>query len=185
MTLSCAEYHWKDIERLIKERMQMGGLDPDLFDTNRVKFINQYTLVVQEYFQERVKLWLNTVGKKLFKIKHYWLRFEFAPSRGQIHAHLIIITDHMKELEQIFKLKDNQKSQAEFIHEWLSKSFHVTARTETPTSQVEEDNIQTTHPSTKYFSNIMDNIKEDKLKCQLLLQNHKCSKYCMRKRKIL
>ena len=31
MTLSCAEHQWKDIERLIKQRMQMAGTDPNFF----------------------------------------------------------------------------------------------------------------------------------------------------------
>ena len=52
MTLSCAEHQWKDIERLIKQRMQMAGTDPNFFDQNPTKWINDYSIVVQEYFSE-------------------------------------------------------------------------------------------------------------------------------------
>ena len=64
LTFSCAEYQWEDIKRLIRERFRLGGLpEPDL-DKNLVELVNDYTLIVQEYFQLRMKVWLETVGKK-------------------------------------------------------------------------------------------------------------------------
>jgi hypothetical protein len=49
--------------RLIEEHFMIAGLSlPDL-DKKWVQIVNDYTLVVQEYFQERVKLWLSTVGE--------------------------------------------------------------------------------------------------------------------------
>ena len=53
-----------------------------------------------QYFQERVKLWFNTVGKEVFEITNYWARYEFAPGRGQIHAHVLCISSN-KELEAL------------------------------------------------------------------------------------
>ena len=83
---------WPDIKRLILDRFAVAGLEvPDL-DKSFVQIVNDYTLIVQEYFQERVKIWLSTIGAKIFHIKHYWLRYEFAPSRGQIHAHMLSMT---------------------------------------------------------------------------------------------
>ena len=41
--------------------------------------VNDFANVIQEYFQERVVSWLDTVGKAIFDIKHYWIRYEFAP----------------------------------------------------------------------------------------------------------
>lgn len=35
ITLSCAEYHWKDIERLIQERCMIGGLPPPDFSKGK------------------------------------------------------------------------------------------------------------------------------------------------------
>jgi hypothetical protein len=84
---------WKDVRRLIIDRFEAAGLPvPDL-NKGWVEIVYDYTLIDQEYFQERVKVWVETVGKRIFKIKHYWLRFEFSPSRGQIHAHFLAITD--------------------------------------------------------------------------------------------
>jgi hypothetical protein len=94
ITLSCAEYMWPDIKRLICERLNIAGQDVPNFDKSFVQLVNDYTLVVQEYFQERVKIWLSTIGTKVFHIKHYWLRYEFAPSRGQIHAHILAIHEN-------------------------------------------------------------------------------------------
>ena len=114
ITLSCAEYLWPDIKRLIKERLTIAGLDvPDL-ETSFVQIINDYTLIVQEYFQERVKIWLSTIGAKVFHIKHYWLRYEFAPSRGQIHAHMLVIHYNPKVMEPYYTNIKNMKSKKNF-----------------------------------------------------------------------
>ena len=109
ITMSCAEYYWPDISRLLKERFDFPGvrnpLGPAYEDgrINTVSNVNDYTIVVQEYFQKRVQHWLDTVGKDIFKIKHHWCWFEFAPIRGQIHAHMLVVTDHNKLLKDSMK----------------------------------------------------------------------------------
>ena len=80
ITLSCAEYLWPDIKQLIKDRFTAAGLDAPDLDISFVQLVNDYTLIVQEYFQEQVKICLSTIGAKVFHIKYYWLRYEFAPS---------------------------------------------------------------------------------------------------------
>jgi len=94
ITLSCAEYYWPDLIRVVNERIKlctgtMGTLSPD--KPGLVAAMNAHSGVVQEFFQIRVKEWLETVGRRIFNIGHYWVRYEFAPSRGQIHAHLLAI----------------------------------------------------------------------------------------------
>ena len=60
-------------------------------------------------------------------INHYWLRYEFAPLRGQIHAHMLVITDHNKFLRSAMdKFKDHTKM-ADILSEWMEKSFGMTA----------------------------------------------------------
>src|SRR5688572_21531971 len=119
ITLSCAEYMCPDIKRLIRERFEIAGLDiPDL-DKSFVQIVNDYTLIVQEYFQERVKIWLSTIGTKIFHIKHYWLRYEFAPSRGQIHAHMLAIHENPYVMEPFYNCSNNKKKQEEFLHQWM------------------------------------------------------------------
>jgi hypothetical protein len=50
-------------------------------------------LVVQEFFHLRVDEYLKTIGFHAFGLTHYWGWFEFEKSRGQIHLHLLAITN--------------------------------------------------------------------------------------------
>ena len=96
ITLSCAEHHWKDIIRLLQQRLNIARSDASECYVGSPKLsqhLNDYSIVVQECFQNRVKMWLNAVGKHAFDIKHCWVRYEFAPGCGQTHAHLLAITD--------------------------------------------------------------------------------------------
>ncbi len=91
MTLSCAEYFWPDLKRILEEYiLQAEGksvnLELDHSTLNNV--LNGYTLVVQEFFHLRVQEYFKKIGINVFGIKYYWGRFEFAKSRGQIHLHL-------------------------------------------------------------------------------------------------
>ena len=100
LTLSCAEYHWKDLERLINEKRKLQGkkpLDMSIL-RHRINAMNEHSFIVQEYFFERVESFLKTFGKEILGIEHYFIRFEFAKSRGQIHAHLIAILGKLSKL---------------------------------------------------------------------------------------
>ena len=90
ITLSCAELMWPDIIDAVRERMRLAGEDDSECYAGSPKLtaiMNDYAVVVQEVFQQRVITWLETVGKEVFGIKHYWVRYEFAPGRGQIQGY--------------------------------------------------------------------------------------------------
>src|SRR6476620_10875542 len=91
---------------------------PDL-DKSFVQLVNDYTLIVQEYFQERVKIWLSSIGTKVFHIKHYWLRYEFASSIGQIHAHMMAIHENPKVMEPFYSNTTNRRKQEQFLTQWM------------------------------------------------------------------
>jgi hypothetical protein len=94
--LSCAEYFWPDLKRLLEEYILLAEnqtVDLSLNHNDLNKALNDYTLVVQEFFHLRVDAFLKTIGYETFGIKHFWGRFEFAKSRGQIHLHLLGIND--------------------------------------------------------------------------------------------
>ena len=55
----------------------------------RNKAVNDYAVVIQEFFIRRTEDYLSAVGKEVLGIEYYWLRFEFAKGRGQIHAHIL------------------------------------------------------------------------------------------------
>ena len=76
ITLSCAEYFWPDGVELLKNRLSIAGLDTSecfIGSPKLVQLVNDYTIVIQEYFQQRVITWLETVGKDVFDIEHYWV----------------------------------------------------------------------------------------------------------------
>ena len=245
ITLSCAEYYWPDISRLLTNRFECMGADSPLSQpytdgrVNTVRNVNDYTIVVQEYFQQRVENWLKTVGKHIFKIDHYWLRYEFAPSRGQIHAHMLAIsTEQNKLLQKVANKYRPMKSRGAILGKWMQDSFNMTAsiptidtagitvdvqltnctdahnqkasdmisdqktsaipglsqkRTRSQTNTVSKTGSVPTkefnfnHPSNHRFAdlNVQQNTRKDQTQLLLLLQNHKCSAYCMRKRRLL
>ena len=179
ITLSCAEYMWPDIKRLISEQLVLAGLDVPCLDKSFIQLVNDYTLVVQEYFQERVKIWLSSIGTKVFHIKHYWLRYEFAPSRGQIHAHILAIHENFSILQPYFELRTDKKKQADFLHDWMTKNLGMTAWF--PESYMKTNFDNKPHPSKCLFQDILLRQDEDFACCLQKLQMHKCSAYCMQK----
>ena len=133
ITLSCAEYMWADIIDKIKERMEIAGEDSSQGFVGSDKlcgFVNDYSIVVQEYFQQRVVAWLETVGKDVFNIKHYWVRYEFAPGRGQIHAHMLCIPADHVIYEQCYldiKCENGLEKRNERLSKWAFEHLGLTA----------------------------------------------------------
>jgi hypothetical protein len=184
ITLSCAEYHWQDIERLIMDRCEKGVLEIPDFIQRRAAIINDHSVVVQEYFHARVKLWLDTVGKDLFGIKHHWLRFEFAPSRGQIHIHMLAICNNLEFQEKCYELKDKKEELAAFVSSWLEETCGMTATCNSDLARELGADINVAHPSTLNFCDIpFCDEERDITLCQIKFQSHTCNGYCMRKRK--
>ena len=97
ITLSCAKYFWPDVIDLLRDRLKLAHIDDkDCYkgSPKLVQIVNDHSIVIQEYFQKRTITWLETVGKEILDIKHFWVRSEFAPGRGQIHAHLLAIPNN-------------------------------------------------------------------------------------------
>jgi hypothetical protein len=55
-TLSCAEYHCKDIEKLLNDRRNIAGDPPVSLSsvTEKVRAVYDYSIIIEEYFQARV-----------------------------------------------------------------------------------------------------------------------------------
>jgi hypothetical protein len=174
---------WPDIERSFSERLKIAGLDVPNLDKSFVQLVNDYTLVVQEYFQERVKIWLSTIGAKVFHIKHYWLRYEFAPSRGQIQAHILAIHENPSILQAYYELRTDKKKQEEFLHVIVTKEFGITAWFPENFNNINFDSKP--RPSKSFFKDMLPKQNEDFACCLQKLQFHKCSAFCMQKRSYL
>ena len=204
MTLSCAEYQWKDIENLVNKRRHIAGQTPlDLtILQNRINVMNDYTYIIQQYFQQRVQIFLSTYAKKQFGIDYYYVRFEFAKSRGQIHAHLVAILGNRIHFENfnalVYQYRFDPIRQAEVLDDWMCKVFNLTA---THPGIMTNGNLDLTkivppegnapkqpkiHPASQYLSDIID-IKHDWCQLSNYCEMHVCSNYCLlyeKKRKI-
>jgi hypothetical protein len=120
--------------------------------------------------------------RKLLGIKHYWLRFEFAPSRGQIHAHMLVICDNTDVLKHCQKMKGNRPKIAKFLASWLGDTLGMMASINS-SRYAKLELKKEPHPSMlRYGSLQCEELDKDLALCQLSLQQHKCSKYCMRDR---
>jgi hypothetical protein len=171
------------VQRLIKDRYEAAGLFAPNLNKSWVETVNDHTLIVQEYFQERVKIWLKTVGKKIFRIKHYWLRFEFTPSCGQIHVHMLAISSFKHVFERYSQFNENRPLQAEFLRLWSEKYLGMTCNVDKDISSTFEKDLEN-HPASKNYCDVEDN-EIDKAEVLLYLQQHSCGGYCMRPRKKL
>lgn len=182
MTLSCAEYFWPDLKRILEDFIlhaegRKVNLELDHSTLNNV--LNDYTLVVQEFFHLRVQEYFKTIGINVFGIKYYWGRFEFAKSRGQIHLHLLGITNNITAKDgiytKLYKCKGNQKKQAKLLARWARSNFNMTAEVRNNTLH----NSQKRSPCKKRFCQTKDLSTDQNELCHFC-QIHKCSDYCMR-----
>lgn len=186
ITLSCAEYLWADIIDKIKERMSIAGQDTSrcfVGSTGLAAIVNDYAIVVQEYFQNRVTKWLDTVGKKIFKIKYYWVRYEFAPGRGQIHAHLLAIPEEHNIYEQchndLHKENGNELRSIR-LGQWAEQNLGLTACVDDNFDDMKPE--EESHVSMR-FLDVRDMPELSDHDFQMLMkevQVHQCSGFCMR-----
>ena len=183
MTKSCADYFWPDIIRLVKERILIAtGEDIEISDEKkgRVKLINDYAAVVQEYFQERVVEWLATVGKDIFEISHYWVRYEFAPSRGQIHAHMLCISRDQSMNKALYMLRHSEKEQAALLSDWSERKIGLSATHSQPTTDhAQSDTNLSSNPVSIRYTDV-DDKEEDLQNLKEKVEIHRCNGYCLR-----
>ena len=175
----------------------MAGQEPiDMSELkNKINAMNEYTLIVQEYFVKRVESFLDIYGKEVFGIEHYYVRFEFAKSRGQIHAHLIAILGKNSKLisfnDMAYQYRHDLDKQANYLDQWMTEVLGLTGIFPGSDSH---DNISQAdivppegyakvkpdvHPSSKKLSSIINLNQDNKDLCNYC-QMHCCSDYCLR-----
>lgn len=188
ITLTCAEYQWADIVDIIRDRVAMEGGDPKQVDRNKpgfVQLVNQYALVVQEYFQHKVTTWLDTVGKELLGIEHYWIRYEFTPGRGQIHAHLLATSQDRfiyPMMARAWQRDKTGKLREQRLAHWASNRFGMTASVREGFDEIDKSKI--TNPTTLRFTDIADDPvaqTRDTEHLKYMVEIHDCSANCLRK----
>ena len=199
LTLSCAEYYWPDIIRLLEERIKIAdkrGECPELKKnkTALLKAVDEYSIVIQEYFSLRVNEWIETVGKKVFGIKHDWFRYEFAKGRGQIHIHMLCMLDNNKVMKEAYDSRDDKEKKVQILSNYMRSTFDLTAiHPATIWSHDESLNMEYVghpegnapkldymdEPSTKYLWEVEDDVED---KCWLCnsCEMHECNAFCLR-----
>ena len=209
MTLSCAEYFWPDLLEKLQERIWLAGgmkmspqdrkldskgqtIDLRNDSKQRNRAVNDYSLVVQEFFQARTKDFLDTVGKELFGIKHYWVRYEFAKGRGQIHAHLLAITDDIAN-HLAGQSAGSGTVTAEALAQMARERFDLTAIHPATSSSGQIDVSRVGKPEGFAESNIdpckkrlfeISDFEIDKVELVNVSQMHDCNAaYCLRHKK--
>lgn len=125
-----------------------------------------------------MKIWLDTVGKHIFNIRHHWCRFEFAPSRGQIHAHLLAICGDPSFNIAMHELRHDEEAQARLVQNFTKNAFNYEANVD---QAVYEDLSvdKSNSPCSVLFSDVGDK-GVDANHLLRFCQHHECSGYCLR-----
>ena len=157
---------------------------------SHVKRVCDQALLVQEHFQQRVTTFLETYGRNILGIKHHWVRYEFAKGRGQIHAHLLAITDDSSQ--PCAREGESIEQRCERVEKWVVDKFNMTAMhpSTLPSGYLDMSMVGqpegtlrtgTSSMSTRTFEK--SNFQSDVAQLCNCTQMHKCSCYCMRKEK--
>jgi hypothetical protein len=190
ITLSCAEYHWPDIIRLLNDRQshypssatapeKKGKKEAETKDI--IRLADDLCIVIQEFFQIRVKEFLDTVGREILGIRHHWLRYELAPSRGQVHAHMLAIADPkvQKFFKQIHAKQKEPDTQAQMLADWSNDLMRLSANLD-ETAFDKANVTPANNPCRKRYSEV-SNHTADENELMRFAEYHVCSeKYCMK-----
>lgn len=189
LTLSCAELWWPDLKRLLFDIVQntedhylghemMNEKDKEGNATK--KLVEMYSVVVQEFFQIRLQHWIDTIGKQIFRIKHYYIRYEFAKGRGMIHAHILAITEDNGICVQFYKTYVQDKDSIEatkLLSEYARNQLGLTADLPTVNSanclDASSKALQSRFCQCK---NVTEDLHSLCIDCHI----HECNKFCLR-----
>ena len=133
-----------------------------------------------------IQLELNLLG-----IKHYWAAFEFAAGRGQIHTHLLAITEHQSTiLKEFYHLRNDSSSnakQSNLISTYAKDVLELTANhpgylnNEEYTKEDLKKHQFLPSLSKRYIETDND-IDDQQCLCHCT-QLHYCNDFCMRQKK--
>lgn len=189
MTFSCAEFWWSDLEKMLVKRCK-GTEDEVLVQdmiqqedekkkmSAKTKILENYAAIVQEFFQIRLDNWMETVGKNVFNITHYYNRFEFAKGRGQIHAHMLAVTSDHHLIADFYKeyVENGNKFEGTRIYSKYARST-LAMTGEKPVLRPDEP-IPESPLSGRFCETLSINNDVSKLVEQTHM--HECNNYCLR-----
>ena len=200
MTFSCAEFYWKDVFRLLKDRESIAKGHPvsdEYVKTNYINLLNSYTLVVQEFFRFRFEAWMDLVGKDLYGIAHYYAKYEFAPGRGEVHVHLLAILKRSMFFQMVNELEEESEDmtkKADYLGTYAEQQFGMTAiHPDGETGGMEHINpsytkrkeLRENSACKRNYTDIpLEERDQDSINLMNFCAQHcKCSDYCLREKK--
>ena len=87
-----------------------------------------YSLLAQQFFQARLLSYVSEVLVPVFGVKHYWYRYEFAKSRGQIHFRMFAITSDKQPHRLLHVMRGGGSlEEADALANWAWGSLSLTA----------------------------------------------------------
>ena len=113
-TLSMAELHWQPLEDVLAEYVRVtrgadAGARVATDPAYKRKMLLECGHVVTQAFDARTVNWFATLAREQFQLDDVWWRYEFAKSRGAIHAHALISSWlHHKRLQKAMDAKAQQ-----------------------------------------------------------------------------
>lgn len=122
-TITMAEFKDPILHAHLNAYIRASGGQPMNFNEpkNVVKAIMAFPQVIMNYFQTRVEDFL-VLMQKHYDLEDYWLRFEWTPGRGAIHAHWVGWTKGKKGHRILYiamQLQKNKEETAEmFANYW-------------------------------------------------------------------
>ena len=184
ITLSCAENWWPDLVRIMTDLEKNAGNLNDAFALEQGdlktlrKSVKRYPVYVNEYFLERSRTLMDTVLKDALGIKYYWGRVEFAPGRGQIHLHILSISNDHAYLKEYHKAT-TKEGKAAAVSNYMEDKFSYTANTFIANENKSHPDADKS-PLRFRYSDVKDEDQEnDKADLAEDCMTHVCNDYCL------
>lgn len=175
-TLSAADYHWPDLFRILRPRMDralQARLDSDnLSLAERAAIMHDNPSTVAWFFERRCNIFIKDFMMKQFKIIDYWFRFEWQ-HRGSPHIHGLLWLQDAPDVDDIDSLDEEERQQIvdyfdQFIAATIGQRFIVALEN---------------HPCKKRYTDLSNEEKHSDLDRLLSgVQRHsRCGSYCLRR----
>lgn len=175
LTLSAADTHWPDLFKILDPEDRIAKM-PEM-EANRIRqrFVNDNPLVVATFFQERAEFFVKNTLSRKFKMKDYWVRYEWQ-HRGSAHIHFVVWLD---DAPNINNLDGKTPEELLKIAAYFDKLvFAWNSGLDLPAARV--------HPCQKRLQDVpLSMRKQDYHELLNKVQRHtRCTKgYCLKKRK--
>jgi hypothetical protein len=182
ITFSCAESWWIDLKCLLaqlEDTAQNFLRGEAIRDGSMIAMSNaswRHPLFVNEYFMRRAESFMATVIKTALGIEHYRGHVEFAPGRGAIHLHIVVIANDMAYLQDFFHAKTTE-DKAAVVNKYAREHLDMTADVDFNDDKQRRPEYQNSPIGKKYCKS--PDQEEDVRQLAEDCMCHQCNKYCL------